>query len=96
MATRVRYLDQVHNETDVRVPVLWMFGLTQQHLDILDRTTDPALAFARAIRALADRNYDSAAALLAAAPEHGPWTDADVRLLRSYALQKAGRSQRSQ
>jgi hypothetical protein len=91
MGVRVRYANQIQNETDVRTPVLWLFGITQKHLDLLDRAGgDPATDFARAIQALADRRYDDADGMLGRAREHEPFSDADIALLRSYARQMAG------
>jgi spermidine synthase len=88
-------IDRMHvlqTQTDLRTPVLWMFGFTAANEAVLDRAdtkADPTLELPRAVRALADRHYDEAATRLATIDKLEP--NENITLLRIYALVMAGR-----
>jgi predicted membrane-bound spermidine synthase len=89
-------LDELLTRTELRTLPMWLLGSSEQHQRIVDRRvregrSDAAIDYHLGIRAMADRNYDSAAEYFRTVQEQRP-TDVQVALRHIYALCLAGRT----
>jgi len=89
-------LDEVLTRTELRTLPMWLLGSAQQQQRIVDRRvregrSDAVIDYHLGIRAMAERNYDSAAEYFRAAQQQRP-DDVQVALRHIYALCLAGRT----
>jgi hypothetical protein len=88
---RLPLVDRILRETQLQVPVYWLLGSDLHEQQILERKVGdlPEYAYPRGVRALAERDYDAAARLFAAAAEREPQLAGP---LTAYALCRAGKA----
>jgi hypothetical protein len=88
------HIDALLRHTDLKVPVLWLLDtdMTEQAIVARQQARDsPEHAYALGAKALAERDYKSAAALLARAAERNPRAGPAA----AYALCRAGAPRRA-
>jgi spermidine synthase len=94
---QVETVDWILTETDLTTPVLWLLGITADHLRIIDARLasgapeEPFLA-ELAVRDLAERRYASAAERFRRVLEQRP-DDRFALSYRAYALARSGRAE---
>lgn len=90
-------VDAILRQTDLRIPVLWLLGSDVTEQEIVNRRLAaegyrPDYAYALGVRALAERDYATAAELFAEAARRGP---GPAGALAAYSLCRAGLRQKA-
>ncbi|HZN85239.1 MAG TPA: hypothetical protein VFB53_00500 [Burkholderiales bacterium] len=90
-------VDAILRRTDLRIPVLWLLGSDVAEQEIVNRRLAaggyrPDYAYALGVRALAERDYATAAELFAEAAGRGP---GPAGALAAYSLCRAGLRQKA-